>query len=72
MNHEFARYAAELPTPELQDAFAVFALRASADALRGFIRYQLQMKHRGFTPLARPARSLASRPMVLAKKSEAA
>jgi len=51
--YEMASYANLLPTEE-RDRFAGFALRASADRVRNFVRYQLQMRRQGFTPVAAP------------------
>ena len=70
--YEIARYSECLPSDADREHFAVFALRAPADAVRGFIRYQLQMRHRGFAPRARPPRYEFAGPSVLVKKSEAA
>lgn len=52
-NYEMASYANLLPAEE-RDRFAGFALRAGADRVRNFVRYQLQMRRRGFTPVAAP------------------
>lgn len=52
---EMARFADLLPQ-ERRDQFASYANRASVDRLQQFVRYQLQMIHRGFTPLAAPKR----------------
>lgn len=55
ISYEIASYA-DLLTDEQREGFAVFALRNQADRVRGFVRYQLQMRRRGFTPLASPPR----------------
>ena len=52
-SYEMASYADLLPA-EKRDRFAGFALRAGADRVRNFVRYQLQMRQRGFTPVAAP------------------
>lgn len=52
-NYEMASYANLLPADE-RDRFAGFALRAGAERVRNFVRYQMQMRQRGFTPVAAP------------------
>jgi hypothetical protein len=51
---EMARFADLLPE-DRRDKFASYANRASLDRLQQFVRYQLQMINRGFTPLATPS-----------------
>lgn len=51
--YEIASYAELLPDGQ-RDLFAKFALRFPVDRVRGFIRYQLQMRKRGFKPLPAP------------------
>ncbi len=51
----FARYASLLKD-EQRDSFALYANRVEPETLTNFVRYQLQMIHRGFTPAAAPRR----------------
>lgn len=51
---EMARFADLLP-PERRDHFANFANHSSYERVQRFVRYQLQMIHRGFTPFATPS-----------------
>ena len=51
---EMARFADLLPQ-ERRDQFANFVNRSSYERVQRFVRYQLQMIHRGFTPVAAPS-----------------
>ena len=53
--YEIADYARLLPENQ-RERFARFALRFPAERVRGFVRYQLQMRHRGFDPKPAPGR----------------
>lgn len=50
---EIAAYADLLPT-EQRDRFARFAQLSCTVRVRDFVRYQMQMRHRGFEPAAAP------------------
>ena len=49
----FASYADILPA-EQRDRFAHYVQAHSHERVRDFVRYQLQMRHRGFEPAAAP------------------
>ena len=52
-SYEIAGYAKSLPEDQ-RDSFARYALRTPLDRVRNFVRYQMQMRRQGFTPLATP------------------
>ena len=52
---EIASYAQLLPE-EQRDRFAQFARSQPYDRVRSFVRYQLQMRSRGFKPSKVPRR----------------
>ena len=54
-SYEIADYAKILPEDQ-RDRFARFARSKDYEQVRNFVRYQLQMRHRGFTPKAAPGR----------------